>query len=297
MYKYFLLFVLFSCTILQAQNYPPEWSANGWLFSGWNGTNLDSSSTLSYVQDSSATQGSFSQYFSSGGQTQMLLNYYHLFSIYWSKSFLDTEIPISFLFDFKAKDIDSISAVYLQFTYGRHFNWAAANGIHDTLEMGQWNNVQVNAIINPPSNQFNFIEFELGFMTSSSTIMHFEYLIDNLRLVYSDTTILIDDFGDGMTNINTTSNGQNLNQYSISQNFPNPFNSNTVIQYSIPREDFVEIIVYDISGSIVKKLVNELKPAGNHSVLFKADNFASRIYFYQLKTSNFNKTKSLVLLR
>lgn len=296
MYKNCILLVLFASTFLQAQNYPPEWSANGWLFKAWNGSSLDSSYTLTYVQDTSATQGSFSQFFSSGGETEFLGNNYNLFNIYWRKSFAVTENPVSFLFDFQIKSIDSIENVHLTFTYGAHFSWGSENRINDIFEIGQWKTIQVN-VINPPGNPFDLIEFQLGFQTSSAQAMHFEYLIDNLRLVYSDTTILIDDFGDGTTNINTTSNGLNVTQYFLSQNYPNPFNPNTIINFSIPKEEFVELVVYDVNGRTVKELVNGLISAGNHSVLFNASDVASGVYFYQLRAESYNSTKKLILLR
>ena len=296
MYKYFLLLVLFSSIFLQAQNYPPEWSSNGWLFSGWNGSSIDSSTTLTFVQDSSATQGSFSQYFSSGGQTQMIGANSYLFNIYWRKTFPNTDIPISFLFDFKVKDIDSIDNVYSTFVYGYQFNWESGNWITNIFEIGQWNTIQID-VNNSPGNLFNLIEFELGFRTSISQTMHFEYLIDNLRLVYNDTTILLDDFGDGMTNIYDGFNLSVLNQYSLSQNYPNPFNPNTFINFSIPKEEFVELFVYDVTGRKIQELINGIRSAGSHSVLFNASDIASGVYFYQLKTESFNKINKLILLR
>jgi hypothetical protein len=295
MVKQSLLLILFSLSLLQAQNSPAEWSANGWNFNGWNGNSLDSSATSTYIHDSSATHGTFSQYFSSGGQTQMLDTNFYLFNIYWKKVFLNTNVPISFLFDFKVIDINSIDAVYLTFIFGKHFNWYYSRGITENFEIGQWNNIEVN-VVNPPGNQFNIIEFELGFQTTSSNIIHFEYLIDNLRLVYGDTTVLIDDFGDVLTNINETKNGQKVNQYLLSQNYPNPFNPSTIINFSIPKEEFVELVVYDVNGGIVKELVNGLLTVGNHSVSFNASDIASGVYFYQLRTKNFTSTKKLILL-
>ena len=294
--KYALTLIIFYCSFLQGQVFPPEWSANGWNFSGWNGNSLDSSFTSTYVQDSSATQGSFSQYFSSGGQTQMVLNNSHLFNIYWRKSFSNTNNPISFLFDFQVKNINSIGNVFLEFDFGYQFGWGYSTGISDTFEFGQWKSIQID-IVNPPGNQFNFIEFSLGFIDSLSQTMHFEYLIDNLRLVYSDTTILLDDFGDGTTNVNTTSNELNITHYYLGQNYPNPFNPNTIINFSIPEAEYVELVVYDVNGKTVKELVNEYLSSGNHIVLFNASELASGVYFYQLKTEQYISTKKLILLR
>ena len=93
-----------------------------------------------------------------------------------------------------------------------------------------------------------------------------------------------------------TDNIQNL-QYSLGQNFPNPFNPITTIKYSIAKEGHVNLIVYDISGSKVAELVNEYKPSGNYSIQFSAGRLASGIYLYKLKSGNFSMSKKFILLK
>ena len=56
-------------------------------------------------------------------------------------------------------------------------------------------------------------------------------------------------------------------------------------------------LILKYQGRIVKELVNNSKPAGNHSITFYASEYASGIYFYRLSTDNFTQVKSLVLLR
>ncbi len=85
--------------------------------------------------------------------------------------------------------------------------------------------------------------------------------------------------------------------FTLSQNYPNPFNPNTIINFSIPKEELVKLVVYDATGRKVQELINGIISAGDHSVLFNAPNIASGIYFYQLKTEHFTKTKKLILLR
>jgi len=86
-------------------------------------------------------------------------------------------------------------------------------------------------------------------------------------------------------------------EYSLSQNYPNPFNPTTTIDYSIKSAGLVTLKVYDMLGTEVVSLVNELKDAGNYSVTFNASYLPSGIYFYTLTSGNFINTKKLILLK
>ena len=87
------------------------------------------------------------------------------------------------------------------------------------------------------------------------------------------------------------------NDFSLSQNYPNPFNPTCNINYSLPKESFVTLSIYNILGTKVKELLNEKKIAGNYSIEFNADNLPSGIYFYRLQTENFIETKKMILLK
>ncbi len=71
-------------------------------------------------------------------------------------------------------------------------------------------------------------------------------------------------------------------EYSLSQNFPNPFNPSTTITYSLADEAFVELEVFDILGNSVACLVNGKQAAGEYSIDFNAGNICSGIYFVKL---------------
>ncbi len=88
-----------------------------------------------------------------------------------------------------------------------------------------------------------------------------------------------------------------IQTFSLSQNFPNPFNPTTIIQFELPHSQFVTLKVFDILGREVNTLINEILYRGVHSLTFDAQkyNLASGIYFYQLFTEGFSKTKSMVL--
>ncbi|HSP88659.1 MAG TPA: T9SS type A sorting domain-containing protein, partial [Ignavibacteriaceae bacterium] len=85
--------------------------------------------------------------------------------------------------------------------------------------------------------------------------------------------------------------------YSLSQNFPNPFNPTTNIEFHIPGSGFVSLKVYDVLGREIATLVNEEKPAGSYEVEFNATSLSSGIYFYELKAGNFIQTRKMILIK
>jgi len=88
-----------------------------------------------------------------------------------------------------------------------------------------------------------------------------------------------------------------ISGYSLSDAFPNPFNPTTTIKYEIGSLSFVSLKVYDILGSEVAILVNDIKPAGNYEVNFDASGLTSGPYFFTLTTDNYTLTKKMILLR
>lgn len=85
--------------------------------------------------------------------------------------------------------------------------------------------------------------------------------------------------------------------FSLSQNYPNPFNPVTVIRYSLSENRYVSLKIFDALGKEIAVLVNEKKDAGAYNVEFNAGNFASGIYFYQIKAGEFVETKRMMLLK
>lgn len=85
--------------------------------------------------------------------------------------------------------------------------------------------------------------------------------------------------------------------YQLSENYPNPFNPATNIFYSIPKESYVSLIVYDLLGREVIGLVRGIKSRGEYSVSWNAANVPSGVYYYRLVASNFVETKKMVLMK
>ena len=86
-------------------------------------------------------------------------------------------------------------------------------------------------------------------------------------------------------------------EYSLEQNYPNPFNPSTEIKYSLKKDGFVTIKVYDVLGRVVSTLVNENKPAGYYTVNFDASGLSSGIYFYGITANGFTAVKKMILTK
>ncbi|MBD3235067.1 MAG: T9SS type A sorting domain-containing protein [candidate division Zixibacteria bacterium] len=85
--------------------------------------------------------------------------------------------------------------------------------------------------------------------------------------------------------------------FSISGNYPNPFNANTAIGFSLAKPDQVKVSIYNLKGQILETIANRYFEAGNHKVVWNAQNYASGIYFYRLDAGDFVETRKMVLIR
>jgi hypothetical protein len=86
-------------------------------------------------------------------------------------------------------------------------------------------------------------------------------------------------------------------QFALYQNFPNPFNPSTTINFIIPKSSFVNLKVYSMLGKEIARLVNEEKPAGTYEVDFNGSNLPSGVYFYRLQAGSFVEAKKMILLK
>lgn len=85
--------------------------------------------------------------------------------------------------------------------------------------------------------------------------------------------------------------------FNLEQNYPNPFNGTTTINYSIPIDTSVEIVIYDSTGKRITTLMNEEQIAGKHSIIWETNEIASGVYFLSLKSGqgNFAVKKALLI--
>jgi hypothetical protein len=88
-----------------------------------------------------------------------------------------------------------------------------------------------------------------------------------------------------------------VNSYNLSNNYPNPFNPSTRINFTISDRSNVSLKVFNLLGSEVAELVNGEIDAGSYNVDFTGSNLTSGVYFYQLKAGSFVETKKMLLLK
>lgn len=86
-------------------------------------------------------------------------------------------------------------------------------------------------------------------------------------------------------------------EFSLSQNYPNPFNPSTKINFSLPIDSKVNLVVYDMTGRVVAILAEGNMNAGLHAVSLDAGKLSSGVYFYTLTAGNFSKTMKMVLAK
>jgi hypothetical protein len=91
-------------------------------------------------------------------------------------------------------------------------------------------------------------------------------------------------------------------EFFLHQNYPNPFNPSTTISFFLPKSEYVHILIYDQLGRLVRKLIDEYKGMGDHSVVWDGRNDAgipvtSGVYFYRIQSGDFTRVKKMILMK
>ncbi len=98
----------------------------------------------------------------------------------------------------------------------------------------------------------------------------------------------------GLTDIGTSAIPT---EYTLSQNYPDPFNPSTTIDYDLPKQSHVVLKIYDVLGREITTLVDNDVQAGYHSVRWDAGNVASGLYLYRITAGDFLMTKKMTVVR
>ncbi len=192
--------------------------------------------------------------------------------------------------------------------------WSATEVDSVKIELSLSEGIDWMTIAESVPNTGTFDWFVQAPFTSWYCLMKISDASDSTIFDISDTTFTIDMFP-----AVEDSSGLFPDEFTLMQNFPNPFNPSTKIKYTIPAvtfrqaqsDNWVTLIVYDVLGNEIATLVNEEKQPGTYEVEFNIDSHSgevrnlpagrqglvSGIYFYQLRAGDFVETKKMILIK
>lgn len=145
------------------------------------------------------------------------------------------------------------------------------------------------AVFGAPPNQLKVEQRDLKFITTPLPIPYPIFNDGSIFVRTTDGKITIS--GECIRPLNAS------DRYIISQNRPNPFNPSTVIEYGVPEQTRVRIMVFDAFGREVETLVNEIKQKGLYQVVFDGSKVPSGIYFYKMETPTYTRVMKMIIAR
>ncbi len=111
----------------------------------------------------------------------------------------------------------------------------------------------------------------------------------------SDISAAHDAIETALNNITTTSQIIHNQTFELSQNYPNPFSSNSTIDFAIKKSGNVTLYIYNIAGKLEKKLINAYYQPGNYSFQINRKGLKNGLYFYKLKSNGSGQIKRMVV--
>jgi len=168
-------------------------------------------------------------------------------------------------------------------------------------------NVWSKIVTFPDSSQTGAIEFKFtAYYPNADTINGGTTPLDNeggfgenhifILRPQTSTIELRNNFGDFLTSVKENPD-LTPETFSLLQNYPNPFNPSTTISYTVAKDGFVTLKVYNIMGEEVAILMNNVQKAGGYDVSFDASRLSTGVYFYTLNTGSFTATKKMMLIK
>ncbi len=123
-----------------------------------------------------------------------------------------------------------------------------------------------------------------------------EFEIKNNGYTYQYGTFELFAYYKTLTSLKESENNI-VNVYSLKQNFPNPFNPVSTIEYTIGKTSDVNLTVYNSIGQKVAVLINKKMKSGTHKITFSGTALSSGIYYYRINADNFTKTRKMLLIK
>jgi len=151
--------------------------------------------------------------------------------------------------------------------------------------------------VNPASSPYTDPEIERVKIGGDAIARYTVKVVDyyDYETDYSST---VSTDGNSMWKINIAEEENGIIKvFALNSNYPNPFNPTTQIGYQLPKNSFVNLVVYNTVGQEVANLVNQHQSSGQYTVKFNAANLPSGVYIYKLQAGDFSSTKKMLLLQ
>ena len=178
--------------------------------------------------------------------------------------------------------------------------------------------LRASAFINPDGNKLTVVVLNVKSQTQSMSFDIQDFNIDSGMVVRTSDTesgSVISNNYDGKSALDfparsittlsfsgellTSVNDESFKPdgFFLSQNYPNPFNPTTTIDYSLTKESFVQLKIYDVLGREMKTLVHGKESSGKHTVQFDASDLNSGFYFYRITAGGFSQSQKMILVK
>lgn len=156
---------------------------------------------------------------------------------------------------------------------------------------------KIATIISLPAanNIWQFKAYSLNQFAWQKVYVGFRY---NMNISVNGIMVNLDNIFVG--NLNPALGISNTNipgSYELKQNYPNPFNPVTLITFTLPKEEFVRLAVYNPIGQEIALLINNKTNAGTHSISFDGADLPGGIYFYKITAGSFSQTRKMSLVK
>ena len=161
-----------------------------------------------------------------------------------------------------------------------------------TVDSGEFSVIPASATVDP----FGSVEFYVTFAPTFAGDQSGNAVFVHNGITSPDLLPLIGTGTDTTTGVN---DGKPLpKKFALQGNYPNPFNPTTRIVFDIPKATIVSLTIYNALGAEVAEVLDQTPyEPGTHEIAFNGANLASGVYFYRLRTPEFNSVKKMVLLK
>ena len=143
-----------------------------------------------------------------------------------------------------------------------------------------------------------FIEFDIIGAVGSKTDVYFTKFDVNETEASGGFKVIDSESNEIITRRLEVNVVQSLpDKFALYSNYPNPFSSNTLIRYDLPKDTHVTIQIYNVRGQLVKELVNGVESAGRKQIEWNSKAMSSGIYFYKLSTKDKTFIKKMIIIK